>query len=329
MVSLPMTLLIGVQFYSPQSAWVNIGIGGDTSGGGFSGALGYFRPPGTFSFTTGVALFYGFVAAFVFYFWLSPSLISRFLLLASTACLLMAIPFSISRALFFEMAISVVFSMIASWKNPAYIRKILFAGIVVMVIYQVMRGQSFFATSTEAFNARFEGANESEGGVQGVFLDRFLGGMVAAIKNAPNLPFFGYGIGMGTNVGSSLLTGQSSFLIAEGEWGRIIGEEGLLMGFIIIIVRIAAAVQITRKALSHMKTTDALSWMLMSFSFVNILQAQWGQPTGLGFTVLSAGLALAALNEPEEDEDEYEEENEDDNTVLEDSEEENPVKITG
>ncbi|MEL6721102.1 MAG: hypothetical protein AAFP82_20545, partial [Bacteroidota bacterium] len=48
-----MTFLIALQFYSPQSAWVNRGIGGDIAGAGFSGAMGYFRPPGTFSFTNG------------------------------------------------------------------------------------------------------------------------------------------------------------------------------------------------------------------------------------------------------------------------------------
>src|SRR5438552_13164248 len=69
-ISLPMTVLIGLQFYSPQDAWVNRGLGSDTAGAGFSGAMGYFRPPGTFSFTTGVSLFYGFVAAYIFYFWL-------------------------------------------------------------------------------------------------------------------------------------------------------------------------------------------------------------------------------------------------------------------
>jgi hypothetical protein len=47
--SIPMCLLIMAQFYSPQSAFINRGIGGDISGGGFSGAMGYLRPPGTFS----------------------------------------------------------------------------------------------------------------------------------------------------------------------------------------------------------------------------------------------------------------------------------------
>ena len=316
-ISLPMTLLIGVQFYSPQSAFVNIGVGGDTAGAGFSGALGYFRPPGTFSFTTGVAFFYGLAAAYIFYFWLHVATINRVLLIASTACLLMAIPLSISRALFFQVLISVVFSAIASWRNPKYIWKILSAGAVMIILYQLIRNRSFFATSTEAFNARFEGANESEGGLQGVFLDRFLGGLIGAIQNAPDLPFFGYGIGMGTNVGSNLLTGQSTFLIAEQEWGRVIGEEGLLFGFIIILVRIATAIKITRNAMKYLRSTDALSWMIVGFCFVNVLQAQWGQPTALGFSVLSAGLAVASLNKPETDEEEDAEE-EEELTVVDD-----------
>ena len=39
-----MALLIGVQFYSPQSAFVNRGVGGDMEGAGFSGAMGFFSP---------------------------------------------------------------------------------------------------------------------------------------------------------------------------------------------------------------------------------------------------------------------------------------------
>ena len=60
-------------------------------------------------------------------------------------------------------------------------------------------------------------------------------------------------------------------------------------------------------AIKYLRSTDALSWMLVSFCFVNILQAQWGQPTTLGFVVLSTGLAIAALNKPDEEDEEDEE----------------------
>lgn len=308
-ISIPMTMLIVVQFYSPQSAFVNRGVGGDTAGAGFSGALDYFRPPGTFSFTTGVVSFYGLLAAYVFYFWLHSETLNKILLIAATGCLLISIPISISRSAFFEVTLSLVFSIIAAWKRPKYASRMIVAGVIVIAIYQLVRNQSFFQTSTEAFNARFEGATESEGGLNALFLDRFLGGMISAVQNAPNIPFFGFGLGIGTNVGSNLLTGQSLFLMGEGEWARLIGELGLLLGFTVIIVRIALTIKITRLAIRHLKTTDALSWMMVSFSFVLLLQAQWGQPTTLGFSVFSAGLTIAALNAPKtEDKEEMEEE---------------------
>jgi hypothetical protein len=104
-ISIPMALLIAVQFFSPQTAWVNKGIG-DAIGGGFSGAMGYLRPPGTFSFTSGTTSFFSLVAVFVFYFWIESKKINRVVLSLATAALLASIPFSISRSLLFQIMIS-------------------------------------------------------------------------------------------------------------------------------------------------------------------------------------------------------------------------------
>jgi hypothetical protein len=49
-ISIPNTMLLVAQFYSPQDAWVNRGVGGSLDGAGFFGALGRFRPPGHFQF---------------------------------------------------------------------------------------------------------------------------------------------------------------------------------------------------------------------------------------------------------------------------------------
>lgn len=87
----PMALLIAVQFYSPQSAWVNRGVGGDMAGAGFDGAMGFFRPPATFSFTNGTHLFFGIAACFIFYFWLHSKAINRVALLAATVGLLLSL----------------------------------------------------------------------------------------------------------------------------------------------------------------------------------------------------------------------------------------------
>jgi hypothetical protein len=57
-VAIPYTMLLVAQFNAPQDAWVNRGLAGSTEGAGFTGALGRFRPPGTFSFISGPAFLY-------------------------------------------------------------------------------------------------------------------------------------------------------------------------------------------------------------------------------------------------------------------------------
>lgn len=293
--SIPMSLLIIIQFYSPQSAWVNRGVGGDMAGAGFGGAMGYFRPPGTFSFTSGNSLFWGLLAPFVCYFWMAKIKINRFLLLTATAALLIAIPISISRTILFEVALTFVFSMIVLMRNPKNIYKAFMLIGCVCILAVVLSQISVFQTSIEVFTERFTSANETEGGLDGVFIDRFLGGMVGAITQPNEIPFFGYGIGMGTNVGAVLMTGKSTFLIAEVEWGRLIGEMGILLGLFVIVIRTVFVLNITIKAYQKMITGQILSWLLVSFGMLTILQGQWAQPTSLGFSTLIGGLILASL----------------------------------
>lgn len=238
-ISIPMTVLVAMQFYSPQSAWVNRGVGGDMEGAGFNGgALGYFRPPGTFSFTNGNVLFYSFVTPFILYFWMAPKSINRLVLLAATFGLVAAIPFSISRSLFFQVMISLIFLVVGISRKPEYLGRLIVACIGGALVFALISNTAFFQTSTEVFSTRYEGANESEGGLKGVLGDRYLGGMVGALTASPTLPFFGYGLGMGTSVGGTILFGEPGLVVSEDEWGRVIGEMGSLLGFTVIFLRV-------------------------------------------------------------------------------------------
>ncbi|RKS13306.1 hypothetical protein [Flavobacterium sp. 120] len=299
-LSIPMAILISLQFYSPQSAWVNRGVGDELGGAGFSGANGYFRPPGTFSFISGTASFFGLVACFVFYFWLQPKYINKLVLISATLALLVAIPTSISRSLFFGTVISLLFFLVAKSSQPGFLKNMvqLLLGFLVLII--VVLSTDKFNTQIEAFTARFTSANEIEGGLDGVLIDRFLGGLVGAFIHIDDShAFFGQGIGMGTNVGAQLLSGKTAFLISEGEWGRLIGESGMLFGTLIILVRISMTATISIQSFKFLRRGDALPWMLLSFGFINLLQAQWAQPTNLGFYVLIGGLILASLKKTE------------------------------
>lgn len=296
-VSIGMTILVGLQFYSPQSAWINRGIAGDSEGSGFSGAAGFFRVPGTFSFTSGLSLFYGIAAAFIFYFWIErkDKKVPLYLLLLSTFSLLAAIPLSISRTILFEIALSIAFLLVAAIRNPKFLGKLISIFVVAFVLLIGLSFLPFFQTSTSAFTERFSTANEIEGGLEGVFIDRFLGGMVSALTSDQTPPFWGMGLGMGTNAGAKLLTGDTVYLISEGEWGRLIGESGLILGLSFIFLRLYLIIQMFTKSFAAINKNNPLPWLLLSFALLNVAQSQLGQPTTLGFTVLSGGLLLAAL----------------------------------
>lgn len=297
LIAIPMTLLIGLQFYSPRTAFVNLGVGGIIEDG-FTGANGFSRPPGTFSFTSGNSLFFGLVACYVFYFLLEPKEIKRYLLLSGTIALVIAMPLSISRSLFSEVLVSLAFTFVVLFRRPKYFGKFFAAIVFSAGSLFVLSKLSFFATATEALTSRFDAAaSGSEGGNAFLaFCDRLFGGIAGAIIQSSNLPLFGLGLGMGTNVGAILLTGESIFLISEGEWGRVIGEQGLFLGAVVILTRVAFTIDVVKQSYKKMvKKGDVLPWMLLSYAFLTLSQAQFGQPTALGFSTLIGGLLLAAL----------------------------------
>ena len=297
-ISIPMAVLVIMQFYSPQSAWVNRGVGGDVSGAGFDGAMGFFRPPATFSFITGTISYYTLAASFIVFFWLNKKGVNTMVLYAATAALIIVIPLSISRSLFFGVALCLVFTAIAISRKSEYIGKMIFGALIVAVVLTYLASTSFFSTGTAAFTSRFETANVAEGGLNGVLIDRFFGGMFGALKQSWNQSFFGLGQGLGTNVGSMLTTGGLSFLVAEGEWGRVIGEMGPLMGLIIIVIRLQLSLKIALASYKSLAKGNLLPWMLLCIILITLTQGQWAQSSNLGFSVLVCGLAIAALKGP-------------------------------
>lgn len=296
-LNIAMTLLVGIQFFSPQSAWVNMGVGGDIAGSGFSGAAGYFRVPGTFSFTNGLSLFYGFTAAYIFYFWISQNVkINRILLFGSTLALFAAIPLSISRTVLFEIILSFLFLLCIAGRNPRIVKTLIPLAIVGVGLFFTLNNLFFFQTASTVFTERFTNASAAEGGLEGTLIDRFLGGMYGAVINE-DASFVGLGLGMGTNAGAHIMTGKRAFLVSEGEWGRLTGEMGFILGMLVILIRIGLVMELFRKSWAAIKLRNVLPWMLMSFGTVVILQGQWAQPTALGFATLVGGLVIASFKE--------------------------------
>lgn len=302
-VSIPMTVLIFIQFHSPQTALVNIGVGGEGTAG-FGGALGYMRPPGTFSFTSGYVSFQAAVGCFLLYYLLMNNTLpkeyqfSKIVLTVLAGCYLLSIPTSISRTHFFQTGVYLIFLFAAAIRKNKFKGKFLKFTIIAVIAGIILSLTGLGETSVEAFTSRFESANELEGGMEGVIGDRYVGGLLGSLINF-QIPIFGYGIGIGTNVGAKILGGNmySFGFNGEIEWSRIIGECGMLLGLIIIGIRLFFSLYILKKAYNILvKKNDLLPWMLSAGMMLTIPQGQWAIPTNLGFCILFGGLTLAATN---------------------------------
>jgi len=294
-IALPMTALIVAQYSLPQSHFVNLAPGGE-EGGGFSGALGKFRPPGTFSFTNGLTEFYAFAAAGIVA-WLlgGPRPLPKWLLLSS-ASLLVALPVSISRGLLFKYAFTVASAVVASLLGGRQIKHLMNAVVLVGLAGLIVSQLPVVQDSRKAFERRWELATEKEGGetgVGGVVTSRLSYVTTGAFDKFLEYPILGYGVGMGTHVGAQRVTGVRKFAIAEGLWGSVLGEFGPLLGFVALGFRIALAAWLAKLAWVCARRGNSLPLVLGSFAIPLVFMCQTSQATWLGFIVLGAGLMLA------------------------------------
>ena len=133
LISIPMTVLIAFQFSLPQDHIINIAPGGEGSAG-FAGALDKFRPPGTFSFTSGLSNFYGLAAA-AFAGWITscPRPLPKWIWLSAVA-LIFALPLSISRTMLFSYALVVAMTVFACLLAGKAVKNFLLGFAIVVII---------------------------------------------------------------------------------------------------------------------------------------------------------------------------------------------------
>ena len=330
-VVIPMTALMVMQYKSPIGSWINRGVGDDEMGQIY-GAAGHIRPPGFFTFITGPMIFFPLAAAFFLYqvsmirhsFWWNLLVIWP-----SGIGIVLALPISISRGtMIASLIIPVVFLACLTFGGfpRAFTRQIMARlAIACFLIGGCLAFTPIFKDAKDAFMDRWNtAAAESQGDAVGSLVTRVTTAFTQPIDIIKRTPFFGYGIGVGTNVGARLLAGRTGFLLAEDEWGRILMELGPLLGLGFICFRIALVVHLGLVALHALRQEkDLLPALIFSAAAWVILMNQWGPPTQLGFAVVGGGLLLASVNRSEdEEEDSSDEENEDNGEETKDSENE-------
>ena len=293
---IPMCVLLAIQFNAAPDSFVNrtAGLGETqqiTAGGG------KIRPPGTFSFVSGVIFYAALAAAFLLYGALTRGVYRNWLLFSAGFGLVVTIAVSGSRSVL--LAVLVVMSSLLAIIvfRPSAMNQFGRNLLIVVVVLLVALQLPVFKEGVQVLSDRFTAVAEAEEkSIARGLLARTFSGFTEGVLLLTRAPIAGYGLGIGTNGGAKFLTGRSLFLLSEGEWGRVVLESGPILGLAFLIWRTMLTFKLGLFSFRELKRGEILPIMLYCAGFLSLLNGQFGQPTNLGFAVFVCGLCLAAAN---------------------------------
>jgi hypothetical protein len=292
LVLFPMTAIALQQFRAAPDAWINVGAGGEVGGQLFASAE-KVRPSGLFSFVTGMVSFLAVVTAFLLERFLRERIARWSLPFFAIPTLVLALAVSASRSAVGGAVIVIFFALVCCLRQRRLFGKALVPLALATLAYFGLQSVRVFHEGLMVHRERFQGA----GGVREGMVDRFADDLLSSFHAADITPAFGYGIGVGTNAGAGLLSGERQFLLAEGEWSRVVLENGAILGFAFIFLRLMLALSLVRVSWRALGTGNALPLLLFGACVLELTTGQFGQPATLGFVVLVTGLGFAATKE--------------------------------
>ena len=299
--SIPMAVLLAVQFNASPDAFINrtAGLGEAqqiTAGGG------KIRPPGTFSFVSGVIFYAALSAAYLLYAALTRGLYRNWLLFSAGLALVVTIGVSGSRSTLLSVLVVVSSLLAIIVLRPQAVNQFGRNLLIVVAVLLIVTRMPVFKEGVQILSDRFTVTAEAEEtSIAGGLLARTFSGFTEGFLLLPHAPIGGYGLGIGTNGGAKFLTGRAMFLLTEGEWGRVILESGPILGLAYLLWRTLLTARLGFLSFRKLRQGEIFPIMLFAAGFVSLLNGQFGQPTNLGFAVFVCGLCLASMNkEPAE-----------------------------
>jgi hypothetical protein len=298
---IPQALLMALQFGVSPTHVLNASPGGSL-GSQMEGAMGRIRPPGFFSFITGAAQFLGLAAVYVIHGLVATKYYVRWLVYAAGAALVVALIVSISRLAIGSVLIVGLMLIPISLVLPSKQLRIFTRLIVPLAIIGFGVAQlEVFDAGHEALTSRLERTGDLQAGFTGTafnWTDRFINDLTSGLYSLGQVKLFGAGLGMGTNVGARYVQGRLGFTLAEGEWGRIVGELGPIIGGLTILLRLGLVVFMAKRAFTAIRQGNLLPILLFGACALLVMSGQWGQSTTAGFAIWIAGATLAAIRIP-------------------------------
>ncbi len=291
---IPETLICVVQFVKPQGHWINHTVGGQETLG-MSGALGKFRPSGTFSFSTGVAEFYPVALAALLGLVMTRSKAPLYLTVAAAVGIALAVPISISRTNAVTCGLLLLAAGGAAFLLPntprVLGRTVLLLGVVTIIASRMPH----FEEGVQAFDARWTDATGANvAGFQSNIVARYFRDLLPGFDLLFDTPLLGQGVGRGTLMAQGFLSGQRQFSLGEATWPQLILEMGPVLGLAFIFLRVGVCARLAGRSYRALRQGNVWPVLFSVAAFFLVLNAQWGQATTLGFAIFTAGLAFAA-----------------------------------
>lgn len=308
-LSVPIALLVTLQFFSPAGAAINVGSAADEAlqfrGLGLDAE--HTRPMGPFASGAGQQQFVATACALLLAYFVTPRGVAKPglpLLAAGAGGVLTCLALSGSRGTVLQCALAVVFALAVgvlgrggSVKGRALLWPLaLTAGAVVL--YPVLFPEGFTAFSNRWTHAQAAEARHFEAGIFG----RALYGLVDFVRLVEQVPLLGYGLGFGGNAAVTLRASIDGVLVgflAETDYARQMVDLGPIFGSAYIAYRVAFTGWLAALALRATRlSSDPLPMLLLSYVGYTVLQ---GQITGNGainaYGWLFAGLLIAACKQ--------------------------------
>ena len=292
-ISLPMAFLVAAQFRGGPEDWVNKGTG-EGVGGQMMAAVGdKTRAAGLFAYNTGLGTYLSLVAAFLVNHFLRGRVYGGKLAIAATFAVAGSALLSASRSTTLSIVLVIAAGAFCVWMQPKFFKGSVWLAVALLVVAVIFASSRTVREGMSVLGERFESADGLKVGI----LDRTISGYTDAFGTMGTHGLIGAGLGVGTNAGAAMLTGQRVFLLAEGEWDRVLAEVGPVLGLAFIFYRIVLVGHLFRKALAALKREEPLAMLLLGMCALIVLNGQLGTATTLGFAAFGAGICLAAAKE--------------------------------
>jgi hypothetical protein len=287
-LAIPMAFLAVRQFQSPNGSLINKG--------GMHTHYGSVRPAGTFSFVSAMVYFMTLVAASSAWRLIQPARTWGLLVFAAAAALVAMVAVSGSRTAVVSVAVVGLLALAAGFSKTQQAARLIFGLVLIGLAAAFVSSAELIETGIDQLERRFDDASGGKNLFQSSW-DRFAESTMVPLGRAFDRDWAGEGLGFGTNVGGSILTGsRHGFLVGESEWDRLLGELGPILGLIFIFLRLGMVLEMAKLTWRWgVNQGQPLPMLLFGVAALPMLAGQWGVASLQGFASISAGLFFASV----------------------------------